>query len=109
MSWESSARQHVEAVAPDNAAGAEVKAQRDGEQTRQFKEVFVTNPDASMATTARNRWIEPAYKQHDVVDEVRDVVLDVDVATGGLNDPRRLADEPGSGPTPKLDNLLRAG
>ena len=39
-----------------------------------------------MATTARNRRLEPASKQHAIIDDVRDVVLDVAVATGETND-----------------------
>ena len=39
-----------------------------------------------MATNARNRRLEPAYKQHAVVDDVRGVVLDVEVTTGEVNE-----------------------
>jgi hypothetical protein len=39
-----------------------------------------------MATTARNRRLEPAYKQHAVDDDVRGVILDVEVTTGELNE-----------------------
>ena len=39
-----------------------------------------------MATTARNRRLEPSYKQHSVVDDERGVVLDVEVTTGELNE-----------------------
>src|SRR4051794_29982472 len=43
-------------------------------------------PNATMATNARNRRLEPAYKQHGVVDDVRGVVLDVEVTTGEMNE-----------------------
>jgi hypothetical protein len=33
-----------------------------------------------------NRRLEPAYKQHAVVDDVRGVVLDVEVTTGETNE-----------------------
>jgi hypothetical protein len=39
-----------------------------------------------MATNARNRRLEPGYKQHAVVDDVRGVVLDVEVTTGEVNE-----------------------
>jgi hypothetical protein len=39
-----------------------------------------------MATTARNRRLEPAYKQHAAVDDERGVILDVEVTTGELNE-----------------------
>ena len=45
-----------------------------------------TDPDATMATTARNRRLEPAYKQHAIVDDLRGVILDVEVTTGEVNE-----------------------
>ena len=39
-----------------------------------------------MATTARNRRLEPSYKQHGVVDDLRGVVLDVEITTGETNE-----------------------
>ena len=39
-----------------------------------------------MATNARNRRLEPAYKQHTVVDDLRGVILDVEVTTGEVNE-----------------------
>lgn len=40
---------------------------------------------AAMATNARNRRLEPAYKQHAAVDDLRGVILDV-VTTGEVNE-----------------------
>jgi Transposase DDE domain len=39
-----------------------------------------------MATTARNRRLEPCYKQHMAVDDWRGVVLDVEATTGEANE-----------------------
>jgi hypothetical protein len=39
-----------------------------------------------MATNARNRRLEPAYKQHTAVDGAFGVVLDVEVTTGQANE-----------------------
>ena len=61
-------------------------AERNEKQTGRYKKVCPTDPDATMATNARNRRLEPAYKQHAVVDDVRGVVLDVEVTTGELNE-----------------------
>lgn len=83
VSWESLAQQHVEAMA---TANVDDTAQRDSRETGRYKKVCVTDPDASMATTARNRRLEPSYKQHAVVDDVRGVVLDVEVTTGETNE-----------------------
>ena len=41
-----------------------------------------------MATNARNRRLEPSYKQHAAVDDACGVVLDVEVTTGEVNEGR---------------------
>jgi hypothetical protein len=46
-----------------------VTAERDSRKTGKHKKVCVTDPDTSMATNGRNRRLEPAYKQHAVVDD----------------------------------------
>ena len=87
VSWESLATRHVEAVARENDVPAdEDRAEKEGRQTGRYKKVCVTDPDASMATNARNRRLEPAYKQHAVVDDLRGVVVDVEVTTGETNE-----------------------
>ncbi|CDX43718.1 transposase (fragment) [Mesorhizobium sp. SOD10] len=45
-----------------------------------------------MATNARNRRLEPAYKQHAVVDDLRGVVLDVVVTTGEINEGQMIVE-----------------
>jgi transposase len=87
VSWESLARRHVEAVSKANEPSSpENETKVKGRQTGQYKKVCVTDPDASMATNGRNRRLEPAYKQHAVVDDVRGVILDVEVTTGETNE-----------------------
>lgn len=61
-------------------------ARRNNRQTGRFKKVSTTDPDATMATSARNRRLEPAYKQHTAVDDLRGVILDVNVTTGEVNE-----------------------
>lgn len=80
VSWDSLAVRHLEAVSAANAD--EEAAIRKSRKTGKFKKVCITDPDASMATNARNRRLEPAYKQHTIVDDLRGVVLDVAVTTG---------------------------
>ena len=46
----------------------------------------MTDPDATMATNARNRRLEPAYRQHMAVDDKESVILDVEVTTGQTNE-----------------------
>jgi transposase len=85
VSWESLAVRWVEATGEANAeAGHE--AEKTSRQTGKYKKVCTTDPDATMATNARNRRLEPAYKQHTAVDDLRGVVLDVDVTTGEVNE-----------------------
>ncbi len=45
-----------------------------------------------MATNGRNRRLEPAYKQHAVVDDAYGVVLDVEVITGEINEGQIILD-----------------
>jgi IS5 family transposase len=85
VSWESLVAEHVDAVTESNSDAAAL-AERNAKQTGRYKKVCPTDPDATMATNSRNRRLEPAYKQHAVVDDVRGVVLDVEVTTGELNE-----------------------
>lgn len=112
VAWESLAMRHVEAVgeangpagvepddgnppiggsstagsSKDTAGDAGEEARRKSKKTGRFKKVCTTDPDASMATSGRNRRLEPSYKQHAVVDDARGVVLDVAVTTGEVNE-----------------------
>ena len=96
VSWEGLGVRHADAVLSqdgEDAAGAEVaikaerrRAERDGKQTGRHKKLCLTDRDASMATNARNRRLEPAYKQHTAVDDMFGVVLDVEVTTGEANE-----------------------
>src|SRR5829696_1608666 len=86
VSWESLVQRYADEVERANAPTAEQETEKKGKQSGKFKKVSVTDPDASMATSARNRRLEPAYKQHAVVDDVRGVILDVEVTTGEINE-----------------------
>ena len=97
VAWESLGVQHVDAVLAqdgDDATDLEVvsakaakrQTERDGKQSGKHKKICLTDPDATMATNARNRRLEPAYKQHTAVDDVFGVVLDVEVTTGQANE-----------------------
>ena len=80
VSWDSVAERHVDEVLAENSSGAEL------ETSGKLKKVCVTDPDATMATNARNRRLEPAYKQHTAVDDKVGVILDVVVTTGQTNE-----------------------
>jgi transposase len=98
VAWESLGLQHVDEVLaqngdhqscdPETVASESAKhlAERDGKQSGKHKKVCLTDPDATMATSARNRRLEPAYKQHTAVDDVFGVLLDVEITTGQANE-----------------------
>ena len=86
VSWESLADRHVTELISENRTAEEIEAEKKGRQNGKYKKVSLTDPDATMATTARNRRLEPSYKQHTAVDDVRGVVLDVEVTTGEANE-----------------------
>jgi len=86
VSWESLVQRHADEVDRANPPTDEEEAEKKGKQSGKFKKVSMTDPDASMATNARNRRLEPCYKQHAVVDDVRGVIVDVDVTTGEINE-----------------------
>ncbi len=91
VSWESLAVKHVEAVEIANAEKDE--ALKRSRKSGKFKKVCTTDPDASMATNGRNRRLEPAYKQHAAVDDLRGVVVDVEVTTGDLNEGQHIIEQ----------------
>ena len=84
VSWEALASRWVAKVGEANAQADE--AERIGRQSGKYKKVCLTDPDATMATSGRNRRLEPAYKQHTAVDDEAGVVLDVTVTTGQVNE-----------------------
>ena len=97
MSWNSLSVQQADAVLEqDDARAAEGdehdavtrkrRAEPDAKETGRHEKIALTDPDATMATTARNRRLEPAHKQHTAVDDVFGVVLDVEVTTGEANE-----------------------
>ena len=87
VSWESLVERHVEIVASENGV-TEAKEAARGKR----KKVSTTDPDASMATTARNKRLEPSYKHHTTVDDIAGVVLDVEVTSGEVNEGNVILD-----------------
>jgi transposase len=86
VSWDSLVERHVEDVLDENEIEEEIKVEKTGRQSGKYKKVCTTDPDATMATNARNRRLEPAYKQHTAVDDKVGVILDVEVTTGQTNE-----------------------
>ncbi|WP_430644614.1 transposase [Bradyrhizobium frederickii] len=86
VSWDSLTEQHVVDVLSENQSEDESEDERKGRQSGKYKKVCTTDPDATMATNARNRRLEPAYKQHTAVDDKVGIILDVAVTTGQTNE-----------------------
>ena len=88
VAWESLGERHVQAVLTENgdvpssartddaADDAGRRVERNGKRTG-YKKICLTDPDATMATNARNRRLEPAYKQHTAVDDILGVALEI--------------------------------
>jgi transposase len=86
VSWDSLAERHVEDVLNENQTDEGREVERKGRQSGKYKKLCATDPDATMATNARNRRLEPCYKQHTAVDDKVGVILDVEVTTGQTNE-----------------------
>jgi IS5 family transposase len=89
VSWEALAVRWVDRVGQENPPVD--PEERDAKQSGKYKKVCTTDPDATMATTARRQRLEPSYKQHTAVDDAVGVVLDVHVTTGEVNEGAELA------------------
>ena len=89
VSWESLVERHVDQVDRANQT-PDQDAEKQGRQTGKYKKVSLTDPDATMATNARNRRLEPTYKQHAAVDDLRGVILEIEVTTGEINEGQRI-------------------
>jgi len=87
VSWESLIERHVVEVLDEN----NIEVEKQNRQSGKYKKVCVTDPDATMATNARNRHLEPCYKQHTAVDDKMGVTLDVEVTTGEKNEGEMIA------------------
>ena len=90
MSWESLVERHAGEVLSENKTREEIEAEKEGRQSGQYKKVSLTDPDATMATSARNRRLEPSYKQHTAVDDRVGVIFNVEVTNGETNGAKPL-------------------
>lgn len=87
VSWEAVVTRHADAVAAENDPkdkhGEKRQRQR---KAGKRKRVCLTDPDAARAASSRNRKLQPSYKQHGVVDDLRGVILDVEITSGEINE-----------------------
>ena len=91
VSWESLVERHVDEVMRENRGEGAGEAEKEsGRRRGKSGKVSRTDPDASMATAADNRRLDPSYKQHAAVDDGRGVVLDVAVTTGAVSEREML-------------------
>ncbi len=85
VSWESLVERHTTEVLVENETEDEIEVEKKARQSGKHKKVSLTDSDATMATSARNRRLEPCYKQHTADDRVG-VILGVEVTTGETNE-----------------------
>ena len=80
--------QHLDAVEAANLD----EDDRLSRKTGKFKKLCVTDPDASMATSAAGRQLLPSYKQHTSVDDRSGIIVDIEVVAGEESDFARMAE-----------------
>lgn len=99
VSWESIVTKHAHDVIRENReedGGDDVSADppkrcgRPRTRDKKQKKVSLTDPEATMATSSRNHYLEPTYKQHTTVDDQAGIVIDVDLTTGEINEGTKL-------------------
>lgn len=82
VSWESL---HAEKVLAENREEEEAETPKRGRprtRPRYPKKRSRTDPECTLATSSKDRAMEPTYKQHTAVDDAQGVVVDVSVTTG---------------------------
>src|SRR5262249_36877822 len=87
VSWESLIERHMVDVLDEN----NIEVEQQQRQSGKYKKVCVIDPDATMATNARNRHLEPCYKEHRAVDDKRGGTLEVEGTTGEKKEGEMIA------------------
>jgi transposase len=93
VSWESIVTKHANEVISENReeGDADPVKKRGRPRTRdKVKKVSLTDPEATMATSSSNYYLEPTYKQHTAVDDQTGILVDVDLTTGEINEGTKL-------------------
>jgi transposase len=100
VSWESLTTEHANKVLEENSDSGisdnpieeEVQKKRGRPRTRPRypKKHSTTDPEATLATSSKNRKLEPSYKQHTTVDDKAGVVVDIELTTGEINEGTKL-------------------
>jgi transposase len=97
VSWESIVTKHANEVISENREEGEDRTPFDPAKkwgrprTRdKVKKVSLTDPEATMATSSSNYYMEPTYKQHTAVDDQTGILVDVDLTTGEINEGTKL-------------------
>jgi transposase len=95
VSWDSIPQKHAEKVMQENNSPGEEQANGtlgpDG--SKKIKRKSITDPEAALSTSSRNRKLEPSYKQHTSVEDQSGVIVDVLVTPGDRNEGEVLEDQ----------------
>ena len=95
VSWESISQKHAEKVVRENPTDKE-NTEEDAQQSHtdtEVKKCSTTDLDARLATSSRNRKMEPSYKQHTSVEDQSGVIVDVLVTAGDRNEGEMLPEQ----------------
>lgn len=99
VSWESIVTKHANEVIRENREGQgddqgpaapPKKVGRPRTRENKPKKISLTDSEATMATSCRNHYLEPTYKQHTAVDDQSGILIDVDLTTGEINEGKKL-------------------
>lgn len=103
VSWESLVKEYAEQAmaenpvpeeepTPDPPAGQAVSGSKRRKAAKEKKR-SKTDPEASMATSCRQKHLAPCFKQHTVVDDQAGVIVDVAVTTGETSEGLQLPEQ----------------
>ena len=74
----------------DQSLSSKAGTGRSWTRERHPKKVSITDPDATLATSRGDFYLEPSYKQHTTVDDKAGAIMDIELTTGEENKGQRL-------------------
>lgn len=78
VSWDSIIEKHVERWIQVNKYTFKTK--------QEVRKLLTSDTDTTLATNSRGQHLEPVYKQHVAVDDQSEIIVDVSLTTGNVNE-----------------------